>query len=166
VQSEWPEVDFDAAVWRKPKEHMKKVNDVALPHIIPLSRQAVEILRALKLITGHQKYIFPGDPKRGHIKGEQKHISKATIYEALKRMGYQGEMTGHGFRGVATTILHEQGFQKEHIDEALAHQKRDKVDAAYTYAKYLTQRREIMQWWADYVDEALAEGRKRVAVAG
>jgi integrase len=123
------------------------------PHIVPLSRQSVEILRALSLLTGNRKLVFPG------ANDKHRPMSNNTILFALYRLGYKGRMTGHGFRGLASTILHENGFEDEHIELQLAHQKRNKVAAAYNHAKYLKQRKEMMQWWADYLDEQLAKGK-------
>jgi integrase len=116
------------------------------PHIVPLSRQALEVLRTLHLVTGRGALLFPGE--RDHAKP----MSNNTILMALKRMGYAGRMTGHGFRGVASTALHEQGFEHAHIELQLAHQERDAVSAAYNYATYLPQRAKMMQWWGDHLD--------------
>jgi integrase len=96
------------------------------PHIIPLSRQAVEVLRALKLLTGNGKLVFPG------AKDKKRPMSNNTLLYALYRLGYEGRMTGHGFRGLASTILNENDFDDEHVDLQLAHMKRNKVSAAYT----------------------------------
>lgn len=116
------------------------------PHIVPLSRQAVEVLRAFKLFNGIGPLVFPGEK-------EGSPLNKNTMLKAYERMGYKGRMTGHGWRGLASTILHEQGFEEAWIELQLAHQKRDKVSAAYDHAKYLSQRKKMMQWWADYLDE-------------
>jgi integrase len=86
-------------------------------------------------------------------------MSNNTIIVALYRLGYKGRMTGHGFRGLASTILHENDFDEKHIEMQLGHQRRDKVAAAYDHAKYLPQRKVMMQWWADYLDEQLAKGK-------
>jgi hypothetical protein len=91
---------------------------------------------------------------------KNKPMSNMTILTALYRLGYQGRMTGHGFRGLASTILNESGFDEAHVELQLAHMKRNKVAAAYNHAKYLTQRTVMMQWWADYLDNQLANGRK------
>lgn len=144
IGARWSEFDLDVAEWRIPAERMK----MRTPHIVPLSRQAVEVLKTLQLVTGRSKLLFPGE--RDH----EKPMSNNTILGALKRMGYQGRMTGHGFRGVASTILHEHGFNHEYIELQLAHSARDKVSAAYNHAKYLEQRAELMQQWADYLDAA------------
>jgi integrase len=152
IESEWPEFDLDNARWDIPAERMKMES----PHIVPLAEQAVEILRALRLLTGNGRLVFPG------ANDKQKPMSNNTILFALYRLGYKGRMTGHGFRGLASTILHENGFEEEHIELQLAHQKRNKVAAAYNHAKYLSQRVSMMQWWADYLDAQLAKGRKGV----
>jgi len=150
IEAPWTEFDLDEARWTIPAERMKMDS----PHIVPLSRQAVEVLRALKLLTGNGKFAFPG------ANDKKKPISNNTILYALYRLGYRDRMTGHGFRGLASTILHENGFDEAHIELQLAHMKRDKVAAAYNHAKYLKQRTQMMQWWADHLDAQLAKGRK------
>lgn len=141
IEARWEEFDLDAAEWRIPAARMK----MKTPHIVPLAVQAVEVLRALHTVTGHSALVFPGE--RDH----EKPMSNNTILGALKRMGYQGRMTGHGFRGIASTCLHEMGFDHAHIELQLAHQERNEVSAAYNHALYLGQRREMMQQWADYL---------------
>jgi integrase len=130
IEAPWSEFDLDRARWDIPAERMK----MKTPHIIPLSRQAVEVLRALKLLTGNDKLVFPG------AMDKKKPMSNNTLLYALYRIGYQGRMTGHGFRGLASTILNENDFDDEHVDLQLAHMKRNKVSAAYNHAKYLKQR--------------------------
>ena len=153
IEAPWTEFDLDRARWDIPKERMK----MKTPHIVPLSRQAVEVLRALKLLTGNGRLVFPG------ALDKEKPMSNNTLLYALYRLGYQGRMTGHGFRGLASTILNESDFDDEHVDLQLAHMKRNKVSAAYNHAKYLKQRTVMMQWWADYLDGQLAKGRKKLA---
>ena len=153
IETTWPEFDLDNARWTIPPERMK----MKTPHIVPLSHQAVEVLRALKLLTGNGRLAFPGAIDRN------KPMSNNTILTALYRLGYQGRMTGHGFRGLASTILNESGFDEAHVELQLAHMKRNKVAAAYNHAKYLTQRTVMMQWWADYLDSQLANGRRAMA---
>ena len=153
IEAPWTEFDLDRARWDIPKERMK----MKTPHIVPLSRQAVEVLRALKLLTGNGRLVFPG------ALDKEKPMSNNTLLYALYRLGYQGRMTGHGFRGLASTILNESDFDDEHVDLQLAHMKRNKVSAAYNHAKYLKQRTVMMQWWADYLDAQLAKGRKKLA---
>jgi len=153
IEAPWTEFDLDEARWTIPAERMK----MNTPHIVPLSRQAVDVLKALKLLTGRGKFVFPG------ALDKNKPISNNTILYALYRLGYRDRMTGHGFRGLASTILNEQGFEEAHIELQLAHTKRNKVAAAYNHAKYLSQRTAMMQWWADYLDAQLAKGRKVLA---
>jgi integrase len=153
IEAPWSEFDLDRARWDIPAERMK----MKTPHIIPLSRQAVEVLRALKLLTGNGKLVFPG------AMDKWKPMSNNTLLYALYRLGYQGRMTGHGFRGLASTILNENDFDDEHVDLQLAHMKRNKVSAAYNHAKYLKQRTVMMQWWGDYLEAQLAKGRKALA---
>jgi len=116
------------------------------PHIVPLSTQAVDVLRALEEMKGLGGLVFQGE--RAH----EKPMSNGAILGALKRMGYAGRMTGHGFRGVASTILHEMGFEHAHIKLQLAHQERNQVSAAHNFATYLPQRRQMMQEWADRLE--------------
>ena len=156
IEAPWPEFDLDSARWVIPAGRMK----MGTPHIVPLSRQSVEVLRALKLLTGNGSLAFPG------ANDKNRPMSNNTILYALYRMGYQGRMTGHGFRGLASTLLHENGFEDQHIELQLAHQNRNKVAAAYNHAKYLRQRASMMQWWADYLDEQLAKGRAARSQAG
>ena len=153
IEAPWPEFDLDEARWTIPAERMK----MKTPHIVPPSCQAVEVLRALKQITGNGTFIF------ADARDKKKPISNNTILYALYRLGYRDRMTGHGFRGLASTILNEHEFDEAHIELQLAHTKRNKVAAAYNHAKYLKQRTEMMQWWADYLDAELAKGREKIA---
>lgn len=154
IEAEWPEFDLDRARWEIPPERMKKKR----PHIVPLPTQAVAILRILHWRTGRGKKVFPG------AKDKEKTMSNNTILFALYRLGYKGEMTGHGFRGVASTVLYDSGqFEEDWIEMQLAHVQRNKVKGAYNHAKYLKQRTEMMQWWADYLDSQLAKGRQMLA---
>jgi len=153
IEAPWTEFDLDRARWDIPAERMK----MKTPHIIPLSHQAVEVLRALRLLTGNGKLVFPGATDK------KKPMSNNTLLYALYRLGYRGRMTGHGFRGLASTILNENDFDDEHVDLQLAHMKRNKVSAAYNHAKYLKQRTEMMQWWADYLEAQLVKGRRALA---
>lgn len=147
IAAKWAEFDLDAAQWRIPAERMK----MKTPHIVPLSRQAVELLRTLKPLSMGSELLFPGE------RNPRTHMSNNTILFALYRMGYHGRMTGHGFRGVASTILHELGHRHDLIEIHLAHQERNKVSAAYNHAKYVPQRAVMMQAWADHLD-ALRRG--------
>jgi integrase len=142
IGARWAEFDLKAGRWDIPAERMK----MKTPHIVPLSSQAVNILKTLQLVSGHGALVFPGE--RDH----EKPMSNNTILGALARMGYKGRMTGHGFRGIASTLLHEMGFNHAHIELQLAHQERDAVSAAYNHATYLRERAKMMQHWADYLD--------------
>jgi integrase len=146
IGAKWDEFDVQAGQWRIPAERMKMRTE----HIVPLSLQAIQVLQILHGITGHSELLFPGERDHG------KPMSNNTILKALERMGYKGRMTGHGFRGLASTILHEQGFDHAHIELQLAHQERNAVSAAYNHALYLKQRAKMMQWWANHLDENLA----------
>jgi integrase len=117
------------------------------PHIVPLSSQAVEILQLLQELSGLEVLVFPGE------QNSKKPMSNMTILKALERMGYKGRMTGHGFRGLASTILHEQGYNHEHIELQLAHAPRNEVSAAYNHALYLEPRARMMQEWGDFLDK-------------
>lgn len=139
----WSEIDFGKAEWRIPAECMK----MRETHIVPLSRQAIGILKELKGLTGQWRYVFPNQHKPS---GQ---MSENTILYALYRMGYHSRATGHGFRSTASTVLNEHGFPPDVIERQLAHGERDKVRAAYNHAEYLPERRKMMQWWADYLDE-------------
>lgn len=148
IGAKWDEFDIDAARWHIPAARMK----MRTPHIVPLSTQALAVLQKLQAISYGREYVFPSD-----IPGRKTHMSNNTVLYALYRMGYRGRMTGHGFRGVASTILHEQGWPHEHIELQLAHQERDEVSAAYNHASYLPQRTKMMQAWADHLDALRVE---------
>lgn len=149
-KAEWAELDLDARDWRIPAERMK----MREPHLVPLSAQAVAILRELYPLTGAGRYVFPS------IRSLSRPMSENTITVALRRIGYTGdEMTGHGFRSMASTLLHEQGWPSDVIERQLAHAERNKVKAAYNYAEHLPQRRKMMQAWADYLDGLRVGGK-------
>ncbi|TVT74640.1 MAG: DUF4102 domain-containing protein [Denitromonas halophila] len=142
--AKWSEVDLDGGEWRY---HVTKTRS---EHVVPLARQAVELLRGLHPLTGGGELVFPG------LRDRRKPMSEAAINAALRRMGYdtRTEMTGHGFRAMARTILHEGlGFPPEVIEHQLAHRVPDALGAAYNRTKFLHQRKEMMQQWADYLDE-------------
>lgn len=143
IAARWAEFDLQAAEWRIPPERMK----MKTPHIVPLSPQAVEVLKVLHTLSGGRALLFPGE--RDH----DKPMSNNTILKALERMGYKGRMTGHGFRGMASTILHEQGYAHHAIELQLAHQERNEVSAAYNHALYLKERRVMMCEWANHLDK-------------
>jgi integrase len=142
IEAPWSEFDLERGRWDIPKDRMK----MKTPHIVPLSRQAIEILELLRDLTGNSNVLFPG------VGRKNKTMSNNTILKALERMGYKGEMTGHGFRGLASTLLHERGYQHEHIELQLAHAPRNAVSASYNHALYLVPRAKMMQDWADFLD--------------
>ena len=159
-EAPWVELDLDEGWWEIPKERMKMDS----PHIVPLSRQVIKALQELREITGDSEYMFPGAFDR------KKCMSNNTILSALKRMGYHGVMTGHGYRGLASTILHEgalaspilmkDGYPDAWVELQLAHMPRNKVSAAYNYAQYLDGRKRMMQDWSDYLDEQLSKTKQ------
>lgn len=143
IAARWDEFDLEAGQWRIPAERMK----MKTPHIVPLAPQAVEVLQILQTASNGRALLFPGE--RDH----EKPMSNNTILKALERMGYKGRMTGHGFRGMASTMLHEQGHAHHLIELQLAHQERDQVSAAYNHALFLVDRAAMMATWADTLDK-------------
>lgn len=149
--AEWSEFTFDGdePVWRIPAERMK----MREPHIVPLCRQVVAILRDVQPVTSHDRYVFPA------IGGGGRPLSENTLNGALRRLGYSSEqMTPHGFRSLASTLLNERGVNPDLIELQLAHAERNKVRAAYNRAQRLAERRAMMQDWADYLDSLRACG--------
>jgi integrase len=150
--SRWEEFDLDAAEWRIPAVRRKllkaaKMNPRTPPHIVPLSTQAVAILRELHALTGKTGFVFPG------VRDARRPISENTVNAGLRRLGYTKEqMTGHGFRHMASTRLNELGWRADAIEEQLSHRDPNKVRGIYNQAKYLDERRKMMQAWADYLD--------------
>jgi len=148
--AEWAEFDLEGAEWRIPAARMK----MGQQHIVPLSRQAMAILRELHILTGTGRYVFPS------LLSAERPMSDNTINAALRRLGYgSDEQTGHGFRSMASTLLNEQGFAPDVIELQLAHQERNKVRAAYNRAQRLEERRKMMQAWADYLEGLKANGK-------
>lgn len=143
IEATWDEIDLDKKIWRIPAERMKMGKE----HLVPLADQAVEILLEQKEIAGKWPHLFPSPNK------PRQSISNNTILVALKRMGYQGRMTGHGFRALAmSTIKQELGYRHEVVDRQLAHVPKSKIDRAYDRARFLDERTKMMQEWADYID--------------
>ena len=141
--AEWAEIDLDAAEWRIAAHRMK----MRRPHLVSLAKQAVAILREIEPLTGRGRYVFPSP------RSVQRPLSDNAITAALRRIGYTGEqMTWHGFRAMASTLLNELGFPPDIIELQLAHQERNEVRAAYNRAQRLDERRKMMQAWADYLD--------------
>jgi len=142
-QAEWSEIDLENAEWRIPPEKMK----MRVVHIVPLSKQAIEALKDIQPLTGRDKYVFPSN------RTITRPMSNNTVNAALRRMGYtKDEMTAHGFRSIASTILNEQGWHADAIERQLAHGESNGVRAAYNYAQHLPERKKMMQAWADYLD--------------
>lgn len=137
----WGEIDWQACLWRIPAKRMKMRKD----HIIPLSSQAIQILQTIKAMGLNDDYVFYNTVSKAPV-------SENIITSALKRLNWQGKMTGHGFRGLASTTLHEHQYNHECIELQLAHQKSDKVAGAYDHAKHIPYRQQMMQEWADLVD--------------
>ncbi len=157
IKAEWKEIDWDAKTWIIPAKRMKMKKD----HIVPLSRQAVEILQELRELHNHPVFIFPSRHDR------KNHMSNNTILMALDRMGYRGKMTGHGFRALAmSTIMEKLGYRHEIPDIQLAHAKKGDVNRAYDRAKFLEERIMMMQRWADYLDNIVKGGTVLVGKFG
>ncbi len=152
----WEEFDFEDKVWRISADRMKMRNE----HLVPLSRQAVEVITLLKDMTGKYDLVFPSERDRS------REMSDNTMRRAIFKLGFDGTVEGkskavpHGFRATASSILNETGFNPDAIERQLAHLERNSVRAAYTYhARYLDERRKMMQWWADFLDEMRVTGK-------
>ena len=147
---EWSEIDFEKKEIHIPGSKMKMKEK----HIVPLSRQALEILEEIRPVTGEGQYIFPS------LRSWDRPMSENAILVALRTLGYANDqMTGHGFRSMASTLLNEQGWNRDAIERQLAHAERDEIRAAYNYAQHLPERRKMMQAWADYLDELRTDGQ-------
>jgi integrase len=152
IGARWQDFDMEKKQWKIPAriddENGNKIYGMKMDsdHIVPLSKQVLSILERIRAISGENELLFPS------TKGEGKSMSNNTILKALERMGYKGKMTGHGFRGLASTILHEQGYDHAHIELQLAHTERNAVSAAYNHALYISQRSKMMQDWSNYLD--------------
>ncbi|EML6581566.1 tyrosine-type recombinase/integrase [Klebsiella aerogenes] len=138
----WSEIYTDKGLWEISAERMK----MRRPHIVPLSVQALEIIEKIRAMTGNFHLMFPGrnDPS--------KTMSEASINQVFKRIGYTGRVTGHGFRHTMSTVLHEQGYNTAWIETQLAHLDKNAIRGTYNHAQYLDGRREMLQWYADYMD--------------
>lgn len=147
----WDELRENGSVWVVPAERMK----LRIPHVVPLSNQAQSILKELELISGEREFVLQSPISRSSP------ISENTLLFALYRLGYRGKMTAHGFRSLASTVLNEQSsFERDVIERQLAHKETDAVRAAYNRAQYLPQRRELMAWWADWLDQQRESHRR------
>ena len=146
--AEWREFDFESATWIIPAERMK----MKRPHTVPLAHQVITLLNDLHSLTGSGRYLFPS------LFSASRPISDMGLLNALRRMGYaKGVMTIHGFRSMASTLLNEQGYRADVIEAQLAHGEKNAIRAAYNHAEYLPERRQMMQEWADYLDELKTE---------
>lgn len=152
----WDEVDFEECLWRIPAERMKMKEE----HIVPLSEQSLALLEALQKITGRYELIFPSEKRRDQC------MSDNTMRRAIFKLGYDGSQEGkskcvpHGFRANATSILNEAGFNPDAVERQMSHMERNKVRAAYIHhARYLDERKVMMQWWADFLDAAKEKGK-------
>jgi integrase len=142
LEAKWDEFNLESALWRIPAQRMKMKED----HIVPLSRQVIELLKSLHDVTGTSDYLFPN---RSNL---HKPVSRGVLWKAVAGMGYAGRFSPHGIRATGSTILNEMGFRADVIERQLAHKERNKVRAAYNQAEYLSERREMMQSWADLLD--------------
>jgi len=151
-KAEWREIDLEKSEWRIPAEKMKS----RTMHIVPLAKQTRAVLKEIRPLTGRSKYVFPS------LRTGRRPMSNNTVLAALRRMGYgKDEMTGHGFRAMASTILHEQGWPSDVIERQLAHAERNSIKAADNHAQHLPERRKMMQHWADYLDQIKNSDNKK-----
>ena len=142
--AEWSEINFTDSIWRIPGEKMK----MKTPHIVPLAKQSKALLTGLHEYTGTNKWVFPG------LRTGDRPMSDAAVNSALRYLHYtKEEISAHGFRSMASTLLNEQGYNRDWIERQLAHSERDGIRAAYNYAEYLPERHRMMQAWADYLDK-------------
>lgn len=143
-RAEWSEINLDAAEWRIAAAKMKG----RVTHIVPLAKQAIAVFKELQPLTGRNKWVFPGVRTNGEP------MSENTVNAALRRLGYErAALTAHGFRGMASTLLHECGWPSDVIERQLSHAERNAVKAAYNHAEHLPERRKMMQAWADHLDK-------------
>jgi integrase len=143
IEGRWVEIDFENKIWNIPARRMKANR----PHFVPLSTQSIGCLKQLESITGFSKLLFP---KRGTVKEP---MSNSSILRVIERIGYKGRMTGHGFRSVASSVLNESNlFDFDAIERQLSQEERNDVRAAYNRAKYMKERKKMMQWWGDRID--------------
>jgi integrase len=141
--AKWSEISLERKEWRIPAERMK----MRTPHIVPLSSQAIQLLKTLQKLNGHREHVFPSKPS------PRKCMSSNAMLFVLWELGYKGKATIHGFRATASTILNESGlFGRDVIERQLAHLERNRIRAAYDHSEHLPARREMMQWWGNYLD--------------
>ena len=154
---QWNEIDFDAAMWTVPAQRMKHEKTAPKPpHAVPLADWTLELLAELKEITGNTPFLFLSRTKTDGF------ISDATISRIIERTGYKGRVTPHGFHALASSILNEQGYSPDAIERQLAHVEEDRIRAAYNRADYMDERREMMQWYSDYLRERYRQALKQI----
>ncbi len=139
----WQDIDLEKGIWEIPAEVMK----MKRPHVVPLSKQVIELFNSLKPLSSHYELVFIG--RNDH----RKPISKESVNQVIELLGYKGRLTGHGFRHAMSTILHEKGYNSAWIETQLAHIDKNAIRGTYNHAQYMDGRREMMQWYADYMDE-------------
>ena len=139
----WQDIDLEKGIWEIPADVMK----MKRPHVVPLSKQVIELFTLLKPLSGHYELVFIG--RNDH----RKPISKESVNQVIELLGYKGRLTGHGFRHTMSTILHEKGYNSAWIETQLAHIDKNAIRGTYNHAQYMDGRREMMQWYADYMDE-------------
>jgi len=155
-KARWDEFDLNSKEWRIPQERMK-IKEGG-DHIVPLTKQSIKLINELEPITGRYELLFPGERKATQP------MSENTLLFALYRMGYKGKATPHGFRATASSILNEQNFNSDAIERQLSHIERNKVKGAYNYnAEFMRERKKIMKWWSDYLDDMEQE---KIVIAG
>ncbi|KMJ45969.1 integrase [Xenorhabdus khoisanae] len=152
-KAEWSEINLDKAVWTISAEKMK----MRRTHIVPLSEQVIDLLKQIQPISGSYQYVFPSRTDY------RKHLSDMAINTMIRRMGYSGRATGHGFRHTMSTILHDQDFNTAWVEKQLAHVDKNSIRGTYNHAQYLDGRREMLQWYADYM-EMLERGEENVLI--
>lgn len=144
AEAEWSEFDFDNMLWTIPEDRMK----MDRPHIVPITDQVLDILDVMRAFSGHRKHVFPS------LKDPKKPANSQSANKALRDMGFRGRLVAHGMRALASTTLNQQEFSKDVIEAALAHKDDDEVRAAYNRATYLEQRKVMMAWWSEHIENA------------
>tara|TARA_Y100000588_G_scaffold330086_1_gene366742 strand:+ start:195 stop:1436 length:1242 start_codon:yes stop_codon:yes gene_type:complete len=140
----WDEIDLDKKEWTIPASRMKMRKE----HVIPLSKQALQLLEAVRPLSGHREFVFPSD------RNPRKHINNESANVALRRMGFQGRLVSHGIRSLGSTTLNEEGFNADVIEAALAHVDKNQIRAAYNRSDYYEKRKELMSWWSDHIERS------------
>ena len=148
----WDEINFENQIWSIPAERMKKKR----PHSVPLTHQALDLLKPLKALNGHRDHVFHSS------RSKSKHLNESTVNTVLKRNGYKDRLVAHGMRALASTTLNEQGFDADIIESALAHSDKNEIRAAYNRAEYLERRRLMMNWWSSKIEHATSENSQPV----